>query len=103
MDFSTLAKLRRHLSIKHHIPGRLRLRFSKSVLADPAAVAVIKAPPAKPKAVFKADLNLMAQSVTIEYDAQIIPPDLLNELLGAPDDIASAKALETLHQLLYAA
>ncbi len=101
MDFSTLARLRRHLSIKHHIPGRIRLRFSKSVMTDPTAMSIVKSPPEKPRGVVRADLNLVAQSVTIEYDAALIPPVLLEELIASPDDAASVRALETLHDLLY--
>lgn len=68
MDFITVARLRKYLSVKHHISGRIRIAFDKSIITDPEALALVKSAPKKPDAVKKTSLNIFSKSIVIEYD-----------------------------------
>ncbi|OBQ56866.1 HMA2 domain-containing protein [Halodesulfovibrio spirochaetisodalis] len=103
MDFTTVAKLRKYLSVKHHIPGRIRITFDKSIMTDPEALALVKSAPAMPDAVTKTSLNIFSKSIVIEYDAKRVPPELLEELINAPSDDAASAVVEKLYSILYGA
>ena len=97
MDFTTLAQLRDKLTVKHHIPGRLRLKFAASLLADPRALAVAANPPPLPEGVRSVDINLIARTMLLEYDPARIDPDRLQALVeAASDDRAAEIARELL-------
>ncbi|MCT4535918.1 HMA2 domain-containing protein [Halodesulfovibrio sp.] len=102
MDFATVAKLRKYLSVKHHIPGRIRILFDKSIMTDPEALKLVKtAPKTLPEAVKKTKLNIFAKTLVIEYDSKRVPPKLLEELINAPSDKAASAIVEKLYSLLY--
>jgi len=96
MDFNTLARLRNYLTIKHHIPGRIRIKFAPGILAEPLARELMQSRPALPPGVRDVRLNAAAWSVVIEYDARHIPPAMLEELLHAADDARAAELLAEL-------
>ena len=81
MNFATLAGLRSHLEIKHHIPGRIRIKFDLALTTDPTMLRMARDRGELPPGVRSARLNAMARSVVIEYDAEHIPPELLEELV----------------------
>ncbi len=87
MDLSLLMDCRDYLSVAHHIPGRLRLRFSLAVLADPRAMDLLASARAAclPPALRGVRVNAPARSVVIEYDPAVIAPDLLEEALTTQD------------------
>lgn len=101
MDFTTVAKLRKYLSVKHHIPGRIRIGFDKSIITDPEALALVKSAPKMPDAVKKTSLNIFSKSMVIEYDEKKVPPQLLEDLINAPSDDAASAIVEKLYSLLY--
>ena len=101
MDFATVVKLRKYLSVKHHIPGRIRISFDKSIITDPEALALVKSAPDMPEAVKKTSVNIFSKSVVIEYDAKKVPPELLEELVNAPTDEEAESALKRLYDVLY--
>ncbi|MGF7174795.1 HMA2 domain-containing protein [Azospirillum doebereinerae] len=80
------------LSIAHHIPGRIRLKLAAkdTDLADAIAQAkrfgrlVTEAP-----GIRSVNVNLLARSCVVEYDADRIPPAAWGDLLaGTPSDAA---------------
>lgn len=83
MDFKILMALREYLSVAHHVPGRIRLKFSMGLLKDKDALKLISefenSP--VPPAVKDARINKMARSVVIEYDKNVIDPAKLDEVL----------------------
>ncbi|WP_027179989.1 HMA2 domain-containing protein [Maridesulfovibrio bastinii] len=83
MNFKILMELRRYLNVAHHVPGRIRLKFSLDVLKDPEALKLMKEfeDSPRPKAVRQARVNKMARSVVIEYDRNVIDPEMLDEVL----------------------
>ncbi len=101
MDFVTVAKLRKYLSVKHHIPGRIRIVFDKSIMHDLEALELVKSAPDMPAAVKKTSVNIFSKSVVIEYDADIIPPTLLEELVNASSDVEAEEVTRKLYALLY--
>lgn len=101
MDFLTIAKLRKYLSIKHHIPGRIRIKFDKSIIDDPKALSLAKEAPEMPDVVKKTSLNIFSKSIVIEYDAKRVPPDSLERVINAPSDEAAKAAVKQLYAVLY--
>ncbi len=88
MDFKLLMDCRQYLSVAHHVPGRIRLRFSLGVLSDPRAMELLSSvrDAEMPPALRNARLNLPARSVILEYDPKAISPELLEEVLSTTDD-----------------
>ncbi len=101
MDFITVARLRKYLSVKHHISGRIRIAFDKSIITDPEALALVKSAPKKPDAVKKTSLNIFSKSIVIEYDEKKVPPQLLEDLINAPSNEVASGIVEKLYSLLY--
>jgi len=100
MDFHTLASLRRHLTVKHHIPGRIRLVFSPTLPAVPEIQAVLQSRGSLPAGVSGMRINAPARSVVIEYDPKRIAPELLEELAATRDDERAAHIVRELSEAL---
>lgn len=100
MDFHTLAALRRHLTVKHHIPGRIRVAFNASLLAVPGVQSALHFQGPPPPGVSEVRVNAMARSVVIEYDPKRISPDLLEELAATRDDDRAARIVRELSEVL---
>ncbi len=102
MDFATIASLRKYLSIKHSLPGRIRIKFSLGIMNDPEALQLAQTPPEMPDAVTNTELNVFSRTLLIEYDADRVPPALLEELISTDCDDRAAEVVTELHGLLYA-
>lgn len=86
MDFSLLMELRHHLTIKHHVPGRIRVSFTLKLLNDPRAQELKNnARTTPPPCIHDVQLNLFARSIIVEYDQDIIIPEKLHEALTTTD------------------
>ena len=92
LSMNELATLRQSVTITHHIPGRIRLKF-KSILVTQFAQLQIKrwhdAIAAFP-AIHNFDLHSSSASLIIEYDPKLATPTLINQLFG--DDASQAEA-----------
>ncbi|HKI81525.1 MAG TPA: hypothetical protein VKA04_07740 [Pseudodesulfovibrio sp.] len=88
MDFNTLMELRRHLAIQHHVPGRIRIKFSLKLLADPRAQTLWneKDSRTQPSWVRNTKVNMFTRNVIIEYDPQVVQPEKLHEALVTEDE-----------------
>ena len=88
MDFQILMDLRRHLTIKHHVPGRIRIKFGLKLLADPRAQALKSETENKtpPPSIKDTKLNMFTRNVVIEYDPDVIEPEKLHEALTTEDE-----------------
>lgn len=102
MDFSTIAMLRKYLTIKHSLPGRIRIKFSLGIMKDPEAMKLAQSPPDMPDAVKETKVNVFARTLLLEYDAELVPPALLEELIITEDDDRAAEIVEELHEILFA-
>lgn len=98
----TLFSLRRHISVAHHVPGRIRLKFSLSVLDDPRARELIAAAEeAEPPAwVLGRRLNKFGRSLVVEYDPAVVDHRLLEEALTTSDEARFMELAETFAKLL---
>ncbi|QLE84442.1 cation transporter [Shewanella sp. Scap07] len=90
-------KLRRWVTIGHHIPGRIRLKYKLGILAQFASFntgdieqAVQKVPALK-----QYKINHSTGSVVIEYDPQQITPALIDALFAESEQAAR----EACHQI----
>ncbi|TVM16938.1 hypothetical protein DPQ33_11080 [Oceanidesulfovibrio indonesiensis] len=84
MDLDDLMSLRRYVSIAHHVPGRLRLKFDPAVRHDPRFDALRDAEAPFP-GVLATRINTMARSMVIEYDSRIPRQDIAALFNGAED------------------
>jgi hypothetical protein len=93
----SLFHLRKHLRIKNHTPGFLKLKIGMSMLKDPA-FADLPDFDEKPRGVNKVKLSLFSRTVSLDYDPDIIPPGLLEELVATDDADRSRAIMADLEQ-----
>ncbi|WP_419785974.1 HMA2 domain-containing protein [Pseudodesulfovibrio sp.] len=88
MHFSDLMSLRKYLTIQHHVPGRIRIKFGLALLADPRAKAVREASEgrSKPACIHDVRINKLTRNIIIEYDPTVIDPKKLHEALTTLDE-----------------
>jgi len=88
MDFNILMDLRQHLTIKHHVAGRIRIKFGLKLLADPRAQALKEETDGKtpPPCIKDTKVNLFTRTVIIEYDPELVEPEKLHEALTTEDE-----------------
>ncbi|GEO79896.1 heavy-metal-associated domain-containing protein [Pararhodospirillum oryzae] len=97
----SVGDLRPHLSIAHHIPGRVRLKIGIG------ALGVLKAGAAggpslqledlcRIQGIQSVRLNAGAQSVVVSYDPAVIPPSFWQDCLSLPEDRLRAMLAATL-------
>lgn len=85
-----LLYLRRYLSVAHHLPGRIRLRLSPAVLAEPRAKALaadqgLRGALAAVRGVRQVRANPKALSTTIEYETTVVSTSQLHEMFTSGD------------------
>jgi hypothetical protein len=105
MDLELIMRLRRHFGIAHHIPGRLRVKFSLSLLSDPQARPLLDGAAAGglPPAVRDVRVNPAARTAVIDYDAAAIRPALLDEAFRTQDGARFETLMQELKDSLKAA
>ncbi len=86
-EFNVIARLRRALTVKHHIPGRIRVSFDESLLKHPETKRFMQMKHELPPGVKSVRVNPLACSVVMEYDTRSISPGLLDELMTVDDDV----------------
>lgn len=95
MDFQLLMELRQYLTIKHHVPGRIRIQFAMKLLTDPRAKRLKdEAGETPPPCIKSTKVNLITRNIIIEYDPAVIVPEKLHEALTT-DDAGRFDALAT--------
>lgn len=83
-------ELRQLISIAHHVPGRIRLKFDLGVLGHPV-VKTLSSLTGEGKASLKeagfvdSRLNLPARSLVLEYNPERISPQVLDAFFSHPD------------------
>lgn len=102
MDFKLLMELRQYLSVAHHVPGRIRVKFSLKLLGDPRAKKAMDQAGTKnlPPAVYSTRLNPLGRSVVIEYDPEAVDPNALAELLTTSDNARFEELAKELKEVL---
>lgn len=76
-DVPALLGLRRHLSIVHHLPGRIRLRLGAALWGSAARIERdrFKALLDGLEGIRDIRVNVAVASVVIEYDPEQVPPE----------------------------
>lgn len=76
LDIPEILKLRQHLSIIHHVPGRIRLRFGPALWGIGAKVERKRIQELLDQlhGIRNVRLNAAVASAVIEYDPKTIPP-----------------------------
>ena len=79
-----LLTLRRFVEVAHHIPGRLRLRFSNKLVASlsQGKLKQLDAYCSPEGYLRRYQINSETGSIVLEYDAAAIRPQILNQLFG---------------------
>lgn len=79
-----IIKIAGYFTLVHHVPGRLRVRVSPSIKKESGNIAIkdIEELPKKINGIKKIKINKIVASVTIEYDAQIFPSRLWEDLIN---------------------
>ncbi|MFH7827010.1 HMA2 domain-containing protein [Kluyvera chengduensis] len=96
-----LLTLRRFVEVAHHIPGRLRLRFSNKLVASlsQGKLKQLDAYCSPDGYLRRYQINSDTGSIVLEYDAAAIRPHILNQLFGQDGEQAQ-QALEQLAAIL---
>lgn len=99
-SLDSLLRFAVHLRIAHHIPGRVRLKLAPEGGAG-LAVAVTEAKRFVQSmmsipGIHSVKLNPLAQSCVIEYDPQIIPPSVWQDLVSGTRSAAVDMFLQAL-------
>ena len=81
MDFTILAELTSLLQVERHSPGQLRLKLSSGVRKHPSASGLKDLGKSSP-AIRKTRLNVFTSILTVEYDTQKLPYELLDSLFA---------------------
>ncbi len=99
MDLDLFQDLRRHFTIIHHIPGRMRIKFDAKIIANPVIKKFINKENDSLNTIYsiipgakKIRFNLWARSIIVEYDKTYIKPELIKELF-ITDDTNRIKAI----------
>jgi len=81
--------LRKYLTIKHHVPGRIRIKFGLGLLADSNAHALKEKNQDRdrPDCIHSVKVNMFTRNITIEYDPDVVGPKLLQEILTTEDEV----------------
>jgi hypothetical protein len=97
-DFDLFLRLRRHLKIVHHVPGRVRLRVGASIVKEVKGVdaSVLDKILGAISGIKDIRVNAMAGSVVIQYVADELKPSWWDTLVNGEDD----QSVELMNSLL---
>lgn len=100
-SFDDLLTLRRFVEVAHHIPGRLRLRFSNKLVASlsQGKLSQLDAFCHPTGSLRRYQVNTGTGSIVIEYDATTVHPHILNQIFGS-DGEQARQALQQLTVIL---
>ena len=97
MNFHKLVELEKYLDVAHHVPGRIRIKFSPMIMTKPAALSAMREHKDLPSAIISARVNMAARSVVIEYDPELISPEIIEELIQGKDCNKKAEIVSELY------
>lgn len=100
-DLNSLMTLRRFVEIAHHIPGRIRLRFTNKLVSSLSQnrLSALESLCSPDSCLRSYSLNTSTGSLVLEYSARELSPKLLAQLFG-PDEQEARQALAQIHAIL---
>ena len=91
-DQETLRRFSRHVTVAHHVPGRVRFKFNPTIVKEVGEEAIneMKTFDKRLKGIREVKLNKLARSVTITYDKSVLEPAFFEGLAAGtvPADLA---------------
>jgi len=91
MNPRVLADLRKFLKIADHTPGRLRLKVDLAVLRHPSAAQLRALSPETWPGLRGTRFDVFTSTLTLDYDPAVLPGELFEELLAAPDEAQAVR------------
>jgi len=88
-DFLTAKK---YISLAHHVKGRMRLKVNPAIAKDPVRKKLEEISGTLP-GVLDTRVNLMARSVVVRYDPDIISPEEFETLVLSKDEDVSREII----------
>ena len=81
-DPETLKRFARHVTIAHHVPGRIRLKFDLAVLKElgEETLGEMERLHHTLEGIKEVRLNKLARSATVSYDRTVIDPEFFHQL-----------------------
>lgn len=79
-----LLAVKKYISVAHHVDGRIRLKVDPAVMKDPVSKKLNDISSNLP-GVLDTRVNIMAKSVVIRYDPNIIDPVTFEKLITTKD------------------
>lgn len=80
-----LLAAKKYITMVHHIKGRMRLKINPSIVKDPVNKK-LKEISCELPGVINTRINMMARSVVLQYDPDIISSQELETLVTTKDD-----------------
>jgi hypothetical protein len=106
VDATILLRLRDYVNVAHHIPGRIRLRIMPGLRHDPQALELARTMDLDSwgngdgwPAIINTRLNLKGGSLVVEYDPEMVPPEMITELFSSRDADRVKQLTEQLAEL----
>lgn len=93
MTAQDLLAVREYITVAHHVPGRVRLKFNPAIRSHPAFAAVKNGPDIMP-GIKTSRVNIAARSLVIEYDTSILSHQTVQELFTTMDADRTAALLD---------
>lgn len=90
VDLDVFLELRKHLSIVHHIPGRIRLKVNTTILKafDNVDSGLIDKVLGEIEGIQDVNVNVLARSVRIQYSIKQLQPSWWDTLVNAEEQDA---------------
>lgn len=79
-----LIAAKKYVSVAHHVDGRIRLKVDPSVVKDPISKRLEEISKNLP-GVLDTRVNIMARSVVVRYDPNVIDPETFEILIVTKD------------------
>lgn len=81
--FDKLGTLSHLITVVHHIPGRIRLKFNPAILKElgDEGLSELEGIKTQLEGIKDVKLNKMARSVTLQYDPKVLPASFFEALL----------------------
>lgn len=98
MNIELLREVRDQITVAHHIPGRMRLKFSLSLARHPRAKELADTAEL-PQGITGARVNLMARSMILEYDTAVVAPEVFKDFFKSSDPERFAAACARLEEV----
>ncbi len=94
-----LYQLKGYLSVKHHIPGRIRLKFDLAIVNKIGHFLHLKKQINESPIVKHYQVNLLTGSILLEYSQTQIPPEIIDQMF-AGDEINSRLAYQKITTII---